>query len=364
MGSFQSPSEGGKGLRVHQPLKDILDKALDGAVLTREEIMEILRIPLPSLEAALVMASGDFLTREACGGWAEVHAQVGLNLSPCPNDCSFCSFAASNQVFQKEEEMEVGEVVLRAQKAEADGANAIFLMATGDYPIGRYVEVAREVRAGLKADTVMVANIGDFGLKDGRRLKQAGFAGIYHAVRMGEGRDTQISPETRLKTIQFAKESELLVGTCVEPVGPEHTPEEICEKTLIAREIQPCYSGAARRISIPGSPLEKFGMISEYRMAFLVAVVRLAMGRELVGNCTHEPNLLGAGSGANLFWAEAGANPRDTEIETSKGRGCDVGSCIRLFQEADFKLRKGPSVIYSETCKKTQWETDEKPFKV
>jgi biotin synthase len=345
-------------LRVHLLIKDILDKALDDAVLSREEILEILRIPLPSLEAGMVMASGDFLTREACGGRAEVHAQVGLNLSPCPNDCSFCSFAASNQVFQKEEEMEVGEVVLRAQKAEADGANAIFLMATGDYPIGRYVEIAREVRAGLKANTVMVANTGDFGLKEGKRLKEAGFTGIYHAVRMGEGKDTKISPETRRKTIQAAKESGLLVGTCVEPVGPEHTPEEITEKTLIAREIQPCYSGAARRIGIPGSPLEKFGMISEYRMAFLVAVVRLAMGREVIGNCTHEPNLLGAASGANLFWAEAGANPRDTKAETSKGRGWDVGSCTRLFQEADFEVREGPSVIYSEPHKRTEWDAD------
>jgi biotin synthase len=340
-------------LRVSPLIKGILDKALEGAILTREEILHMLGIPMPSLEAGLVMASADFLTREACGGRAEVHAQVGLNCSPCPNNCLFCSFAASNQVFQREEEMAVGEVVLRAQKAEVEGANAIFLMATGDYPFGKFIETAREVRGRLRPDTVMVANTGDFGVKEGKRLKEAGFNGIYHAVRMGEGKDTRISPETRKKTIQAAKESGLLVGTCVEPVGPEHTPEEIAEKTLIARGFQPCYSGAARRISIQGSPLEKFGMISEYRMAFLVAVVRLAIGRELIGNCTHEPNLLGAASGANLFWAEAGANPRDTEAETSKGRGWNVESCIRLFEEADFEVRKGPSIIYSENHKKT-----------
>ena len=105
-------------------------------------------------------------------------------------------------------------------------------------------------------------------------------------------------------------------------------------------------------LSPPGSSLEKFGMISEYRRAFLVAVVRLAMGRKLVGNCTHEPNLLGAAAGANLFWAEAGANPRDTETETSKGRGWSVSSCIRLFREADFDVLKGPSAIYGQNAKK------------
>jgi biotin synthase len=340
-------------VKIHPATTKILDKAFDDALLTREEILHMLGIPLPSFEAGLVMASADFLTRDACGGRAEVHAQVGLNFSPCPNNCLFCAFAASNPVFQGKKEMEVEEVVLLAKKAEAEGANAIFLMATGDYPFGKFIEIAREVRGGLQPGTVMVANTGDFGLKEGKRLREAGFTGIYHAVRMGEGRETRIPPETRLKTIQAAREAGLLVGTCVEPVGPEHTPEEIAEKTLITREIQPCYSGAARRIAIPGSPLEKFGVISEYRMAFLVAVVRLAMGRKLIGNCTHEPNLLGAASGANLFWAEAGANPRDTEEETSKGRGLNVKSCTRFFQEADFEVRKGPSVIYSEHHKKT-----------
>jgi biotin synthase len=163
---------------------------------------------------------------------------------------------------------------------------------------------------------------------------------------MGEGVVTSISPETRLKTIQAAREAGLLVGTCVEPLGPEHSIDEVIEKILIGRDMEPCFSGAMRRIIIPGSELEAHGMISEYRMAFLVAVVRLAMGRDVKGNCTHEPNILGATSGANLFWAEVGANPRDTEEETSEGRGLDVKTCRKLFEEADFPILTGPSEIY------------------
>jgi biotin synthase len=86
----------------------------------------------------------------------------------------------------------------------------------------------------------------------------------------------------------------------------------------------------------------------EATLAFLVAVVRLAMGRDLVGNCTHEPNLLGAVTEANLFWAEVGTNPRDTESETSKVRGMDVKSCMEMFKETDFDILQGPSVIYRE----------------
>jgi biotin synthase len=317
-------------MRVSPHVKQKVSKTFDGSLLNRQEILDLLRIPLPSLEAGWVMASADILAREASRGRAEIHSQIGLNLSPCPNNCLFCSFASSNRVFPRTEEMEVEVAIRVAKEAEASGANALSLMVTGEYPFGKYIETTQEVRAGLKPDTVLVANTGDFGLAEGKRLKEAGFAGIYHAVRMGEGKDTNIPPETRRATIQAAQEAGLLVGTCVEPVGPEHSPEEIAEKILIARDIQPCYSGAARRITIPSSPLEKYGMISENRMAFLVAVVRLAMGRELIGNCTHEPNLLGAASGANLFWAEAGANPRDTETETSEGRG---GECRILHPD-------------------------------
>ena len=67
-----------------------------------------------------------------------------------------------------------------------------------------------------------------------------------------------------------------------------------------------------------------------------------------MANCTHEPNLLGANSGANLFWAEIGANPRDTEKETSRGRGLDVDYCIKLFRESDYAMVEGPSLFYSD----------------
>jgi biotin synthase len=221
-------------------------------------------------------------------------------------------------------------------------------MTTGDYPFEKFIELSTEVRTNLKTDTVMIANIGDINHTEAKQLKDTGYTGIYHAVRMGEGRETNIKPEIRLNTIKEAKDAGLLIGTCVEPIGPEHTKDEIVEKILIAREVHPCFSGAMRRISIQGSPLEKHGMISEYNLAYVVAVVRLAMGNELIGNCTHEPNKLGATSGANLFWAEVGTNPRDTKIETAKGRGLDIPSCIDMFKEVDFEILQGPSRIFSD----------------
>jgi biotin synthase len=333
---------------VSPRVNEIVNKVFDGYFMTREEIVSLLKINPHSVEGGFITTVANCITREASKGNAEVHAQIGLNLSPCPNNCSFCAFAAKNGVFKEKFELSVEKIIQSALRAEAEGANALFLMTTHDYPFGKYIEISKEVRAKLKPDAIMIANVGDFGYREGKQLKEAGYTGTYHAVRMGEGKDTKINPQIRLNTVRAACEAGLLVGTCVEPIGPEHTIDEIAEKILIGREIKPCYSGAMRRISIPGSDLAKYGMISEYRLAFLVAVVRLAMGREVIGNCTHEPNLLGPAAGANLFWAEVGTNPRDTESETSEGRGLDVKSCMEMFKEADFDILRGPSVIYRE----------------
>jgi biotin synthase len=338
-------------MMIRAVVTDIVTKAFDGEFITREEIKTLLQCAHHSVDAGFIMAAANTLNRQASGNRAEVHAQIGLNCSPCPRNCLFCAFAAKNKIFSENTELPLEDALLMAKNAEQQGANAIFIMATGDYPMAKYLEVTREIRRQIRPELVMIANVGDFNYATGKQLKDAGFMGIYHAVRMGEGKVTGINPETRMKTVKAAREAGLLIGTCVEPVGPEHDIDEIVDKIIIGRDLKPTYSGAARRITIPGTELEKFGMLTEYQMAFLVAVARLAMGRNLMANCTHEPNLLGANSGANLFWAEVGTNPRDTEKETSEGRGMDVSACVKLFRESDYELVEGASIFYSEANK-------------
>ena len=89
-------------------------------------------------------------------------------------------------------------------------------------------------------------------------MKDTGFSGIYHAVRLGEGKDTNIQVETRLETFRNAREVDLSLGTCVEPVGNEHSVEELVEKTIITRDAKPVYSGSARRIPIPNTKMAEY----------------------------------------------------------------------------------------------------------
>jgi biotin synthase len=278
-----------------------VNKVYDGEYPNPAEIGLLLNVEPHSLDPGFIISSADNLNHLASDNQAEVHAQIGINCAPCPRNCSFCAFAAKNKVFEDSIEISIEDAVLMARNAEAEGANALFIMATGDYPFKKFIEISKEIRSKILPETFKSANISDFNYNKGKELKEIGYTGIYHAVRMGEGKVTNITPETRLKTVRSARESGLLIGTCVEPIGPEHDVNEIVEKIIIGREMEPCYSGAMRRINIPGSEMEKYGMLTEYQTAFIVAVVRLSMGRNAIANYTHEPNIMRAAAGTNLF---------------------------------------------------------------
>ncbi len=328
---------------------ELIRKTQAGEVLSHKELVYLLNHEPDSAETYMVMAEATRISKELSDGMAEVHAQFAINLAPCSCDCLFCSFAKINDVFTETTELTPEQVVTYARQFESDGANAVFMMSTAKYPFERFMEMSKEVKINLKPETTLIGNVGDQTLKNAVRLKEAGFSGVYHAVRLREGKDTSISVEKRKQSINNFKEAGLEVGTCVEPVGPEHTNEELAEMIEFTASINPSYSGAARRIPIPGTEISKRGIISELRMAQIVAVTRLGMPRSVMGNCTHEPCTLGAVAGANLFWAEVGANPRDIEEKTEGGRGETVNSCSSIFQESNWDLWHGPSRYYNGT---------------
>jgi len=327
--------------------EELIRKSRSGDLLSGEELVYLLGLAPDSVENYMVMAEATRLSKELSGGKAEVHAQFAINLAPCPCNCLFCSFAKINGIFNEETELAPEDAVGYARQFEIDGANAVYMMSTAKYPFERFIEMSKEVRKNLKPETSLIANIGDQTLKNAVKLKEAGFSGVYHAVRLREGKDTTLLVEKRKESIRNFKEAGLEVGTCVEPVGPEHTNEELAEMIEFTASFNPSYSGSARRIPIPGTVMAKRGIINEMRMAQIVAVTRLGMPRSVMGHCTHEPCTLGAISGANLFWAEVGANPRDIEERTEEGRGETVGSCQSIFRESNWDLWSGESRYYN-----------------
>lgn len=334
-------------------VNEILKKTQAGEVLSLDELIYLLGLLPDSPETYRVMAEANRVSKELSGGQAEVHAQFSLNLAPCNCECLFCSFAKTNRIFNTRTELSVEQAIAYARNFEKEGANAILFMTTAQYPLEKFLEITKEVKGHLKPDTTLIANVGDQSLKNALKLKEIGFTGVYHSLRLREGIDTGITAERRKQSIFNFKDAGLEVGTCVEPIGPEHTNQELAEMIRFAGSFNASYSGAARRISIPSTKIAQRGMITELRMAQIVAITRLGTSHDIIGNCTHEPCTLGAVSGANLFWAEAGANPRDIEAHTEKNRGGTVNRCRSIFRESNWDVRHGPSRYYNRAYQGT-----------
>jgi biotin synthase len=329
-------------MQIRPKLERILDRALAHESPSRPETAWLIQEVHPlSPENDALMEVANRLTRASSGNHGEIHAQIGVNLAPCPHDCGFCSFAAQAGLFKEQNEITAEEIAARARRFVAEGANAIYLMTTGSFDFASYLRVGEQVRASLPMGIPLVANVGDMSPDQARRLVEVGFQGAYHVVRMGEGRDTGISPKQRVATMRAILDAGLRLAYCVEPIGPEHTIEEIVDKVFIGKEYGTWFSGAMRRIAVPGTALANRGMISELELAKIVAVSRLVMADSVHMHCTHEPNAPSLLAGANLLWAESGSNPRDRKAETTEGRGLTAAQCGQLLREMGFTVRGG-----------------------
>jgi biotin synthase len=323
-----------RGWRISPRIKDILDKGADGAGIGFEDAVTLLKLDLHSRETYALMASADRLSREHFRGKGENHLHIGLNVEPCPFNCLFCSLTSKAGIFKEKTEFSETAILRWAKTAEEAGADALNLMTTGTFAFERLLEIGRFLRETVP--TPLVANTRDMNHREGEQLLDAGFVGAYHAVRLGEGRDTPFKVEKRVRTIQVFRDVGLLWMNCVEPVGPEHSPEEISDRMLLARKYGATYSGVMRRINFEGSPMARYGMITEREMARMVAVSRLVMGTVPKAHCTHEPHSASLLAGANLFFPEVGSSPRDGKADTGEGRGKTVAACRQLLQEMDW----------------------------
>jgi len=311
---------------------------LEGHALTKQECIELLSLSEQGLDAALLRSVANEVCRKRFDNRAMLLGQIGIETFPCSANCQFCVFGEGHTQFPKTEMCPADiEEAARLFTAEKD-LYALFLMVMHTFDEKRVIQTVEAVRNVIPASTKIVLNAGDFPTETAKTFATAGVSGMYHVLRLREGIDTKLDPEDRKKTIRAIKDAGLDWYYCCEPIGPEHTAEELANCIFLGLEYECFQHAAMRRVTFPGSPLSAKGMISELRLAQTVAVTQLAMisNPTMQALAVHEPNSLGLMSGANSLYAEVGANPRDTSENTKSGRGLDTFACKRMFAETGF----------------------------
>ena len=339
---------------------DIIQRVWNGIAPTHDECVALLSLSPDSAEACAVRGAADGIMRQRTDNAAVLFAQIGYSCHPCPANCSFCSFAedyTQMEAFTMSDEDIVASVKSFTQDGDLYG---LWVMTMADYDIEDYLRVIRLVRETAPACTNIYSNVGDTSYEDFCRMKEAGISGVYHICRLGEGTVTKLCPEARMETIQNAIKAGLDVLNAVEPIGPEHTPEELAEQIELMKSTKPIQTGVMKRINVPGTPFEGTGEITSYRLS-LYAAVQCLMHVDVeplpwIGH--HEPTPICYASGSNLITAETGVNPRDTAADTSTNRGMDLTDCRVMLYEAGFThLCKGDGTLVDLTAEYIQEHT-------
>ncbi len=317
-------------------VEEILHKVEEGIPLTEADALELLNIPNLSAEYYQLLEMANRISRRDFGDKGYIFAQIGLNVAPCSGNCTFCSLAQCNSTFTESTEISLEELLETVSRIDFQRVTALFLMTTADFDAEKFLEYGRQVRKIIPAEIALVANTGDFDLDYAHRLKEAGFTGVYHIVRLREGIDTALAPEMRIRSLDAAHEVGLRIYYCLEPIGPEHTYEEMIPEMMRARNYGVDVMAAMRRVSVNRTKYECRDMVDDFEMAKIVAVTRLVVMPKVSMN-VHEPIMTAMLAGVNQLYAEIGVNPRDTTTQTQNSRGYSVDAAAAMLASAGYK---------------------------
>mgnify|MGYP003303992629 CR=1 FL=1 len=319
-------------------IKEARDKALQGIPLTKDEIIKLLEIPLGSNEDKLLRKVAYDVAQLKTGGEGYIWSAVGADYAPCLMNCQFCSFGKKwdlikNQVLYSKE-----QIISKVSQFVSKNAKYVVLRTTEFYSIPKLIEIVKDIRKEVKGDYEIIFNTGELDMTISNLMVESGVNGVYHACRLREGIDTPFDPWDRKNTMNNVFRSGLKLISLVEPIGIEHTNEEIADNFLEIMKYNANISGAMARIPVPGTPLGNIEKISDSRLAQIIAVLRLSGGNVVKDICVHPATLEALKSGANIMVVETGAIPRDVNCENDNWHGVDMDKASKLLEDAGYKI--------------------------
>ncbi len=312
--------------------------ALKGVSLSRDTLVQFLSWNPESQEVLVLRQAAREVAAKISRNRAFLWAAIGLDSKPCAMNCDFCSLGEAWGLIKEEVELTEEEILSYAREYVAGGVRWIVLRTTQFYGFERLLQVARKIRREVPGEYELGANIGEFDLAMATKMHEAGLEFVYHSVRLGEGKDTRFSVDERMKTLEAVKESALKLVYLVEPIGPEHSVDEIADAILLINDCDASVTGAMERVPVPGTPLGKFPGITEERLAQIVAVTRLGSG-SAEDICAHQPSRLAMASGANVAVVERGAIPREGGMMSAKEwNGFDADMAKDWFSNQSYQV--------------------------
>ncbi len=319
-------------------LNALAERTQKGGPVGREDILRLLE-PLPdSPEAELLGHAAREMARVVAKNQGKIWCSIGVDFAPCSMNCGFCSFGEKWGLITESHERGEAELIATTKDFVDQGATWITLRTTEFYSLERLASLAAKIRKEVPGGYGVVINTGELTAEQARLLADAGVDVAYHTLRLGEGTATAFDPATRKASLAVLRDSPLKLAHLIEPIGPEHSNEEIADVVLTALEYRAALGGAMARVNVRGTPFESAPPVSDARLAQIVAVTRLCGGSSMPDICVHPPVKKAVEWGANLVVVETGAIPRDEAECAGNWRGFGMAEAKELFRSCGYDL--------------------------
>jgi biotin synthase len=324
------------------PMLSLIDlakkDALAGRIMEKETFLTLLSLSPTSPECDYLRKTAGEVAHQITQGTAYLWGALGLDFKACPMNCDFCSLGKNWGLVQEEKEFSMEEILSQVRSYVKEGVRWIVLRTTEFYQPQTLIQLAKTIRKECPGEYELGFNIGEFTLEQAQSFHEAGLQFIYHSLRLREGQNTHFDPQQRLETLQSVADSPLDLVYLVEPIGIEHTNEEIYEIFTTILRYGAKVSGAMARVPVKGTPLGHLPMLDQQRLSQIIAVLRLACGTQIPDICVHPPSPSAIASGANVVVVEAGAIPRDSKPSASPWQQFTPQVAKKWFQENGYTV--------------------------
>lgn len=324
-------------------MEKLIDKAKETCLRNRPVergiLLRLLDLDPRSEECGYLGRSAREVSDVVTKNIAAVGSSIGIDLVPCSMSCSFCALGKKWRLVDKEYVLSDETVIGLIRDVYLRGYSKFTLRTTEFYDFEKLCGLGRRIRTEIPGRYILTVNTGELTLNMAESLRSAGFDAAYHTLRLREGIDTPIRPEARIATMEAIRKSGLALGCGLDPIGTEHTNEEIVDRLELFRTLGPMSVCVMKRINVKGTPVGDMEEVSDDRIAQIVAVTRMAGGGIWTNVAVHPPILKGLEWGANIITVETGANPRKDKHDVGTWEIFDQETAKRMALDAGYSVR-------------------------
>ncbi|WP_305091617.1 biotin synthase BioB [Prescottella sp. R16] len=290
---------------------DILELARDqvhgrGEGLTREQVLEVLRLPDDRLEELLALAHD--VRMQWCGPEVEVEGIISLKTGGCPEDCHFCSQSGLFTSPVRSAWLDIPSLVEAAKQTAKTGATEFCIVAAVRGPDEKLLA---QVAAGIEAirsevDIQIACSLGMLTQEQVNQLAAMGVHRYNHNLETAESYFPNVVTthtwEERWDTLRMVREAGMEV-CCGGILGMGETLEQRAEFAANLAALEPDEVPLNFFNPRPGTPFgdldvlpasEALKAVAAFRLALPRTILRFAGGREItLGDLGAKQGMLG-----------------------------------------------------------------------